>query len=197
MKKPWYAAAVTLLLLLLPVTTPWMEPEEPDFMRSHDIPWNPSSISVYDNLIRHCADSIGWDWRLLSAVVYHESRFHNEAQSPKGAVGLMQIKSKRYSTDDLLNPAANLSIGSRYLRKLQKMYGGTAASDMDAVMFALAAYNVGEGRVGQLIQETRDAGEDATRWAVVSRHLPQGHHTVSYVEKVLDTYAYYSRVYPR
>ncbi|MBO4633798.1 MAG: transglycosylase SLT domain-containing protein [Bacteroidales bacterium] len=192
-----YATVASLLLLLIPLTSPYSGPEVQEETMEDELPVNPGSISPYDHLIRHVADSIGWDWRLLSAVVYHESRFHNEAQSHKGAVGLMQILSSRYTTDYLLNPAANLTVGSRYLLKLENMFRPMAANDKDAVMFALAAYNVGEGRVRQLIRETGDAGEDATRWAVVSHHLPKGHHTVSYVENVLDTYAEYARTYPR
>lgn len=154
-----------------------------------------TSISRYDNLIRAAADSIGWDWRLLAAVVYHESRFHNEATSHKGARGLMQIRSSRYTQEELTNPARNISVGSRYLHRLEGMFPG--ATPMESVKFALAAYNYGEGNIGRLITQADTLGLDASRWNNVARLLPQGHHTVSYVNNVLDTYQYYSRVYPR
>lgn len=156
-----------------------------------------TSISQYDNLLRACADSIDWDWRLLAAVVYHESRFHNDASSSKGAKGLMQIRSQRYTDEYLLNPAANISVGSRYLYKLEKMFWDQAADPMEATKFALAAYNIGEGRVGQMIQETQEAGLDASRWDNVKLRLHEGHHTRAYVENVLNTYAYYSKLYPK
>ena len=73
------------------------------------------SLSAYDKVIKATADSLGMDWHLIAAVVYHESRFHNEAQSARGAVGLMQILSSRYSQEYLLEPANNLRVGSRYL----------------------------------------------------------------------------------
>lgn len=196
--KAWYYAALCLVLLLIPTTGGRRAGSEQAMpAQTFLAPSNPSAISPYDNLIRHYADSIGWDWRLLSAIIYHESRFHNDAQSHKGAVGLMQILSDRYTDEYLLTPANNLKVGTRYLLRLQNMYRKGAANEQDATLFALAAYNVGEGRVNQLIQETGDAGEDASRWAVVSCHLPAGHHTVSYVENVLNTYTYYTRVYPR
>lgn len=154
-----------------------------------------SSISQYDNLLRQNADSIGWDWRLLAAVVYHESRFHNEATSHKGARGLMQIRSHRYTEEELSNPARNLNIGSRYLKRLEGMFPG--ASPTESVKFALAAYNYGEGNVNRLIAQAQAQGLDATCWDQVATLLPEGHHTVSYVSNVLDTYAYYSRLYPR
>ena len=154
-----------------------------------------TSISQYDRLLKTAADSIGWDWRLLAAVVYHESRFHNEATSSKGARGLMQILSSRYSPEELDNPARNLSVGSRYLHRLEKQY--PAANPTEAVKFALAAYNLGEGRVASLISQADTLGLDASRWDNVATLLPEGHHTVSYVNNVLDTYQYYSRLYPK
>ena len=156
-----------------------------------------TSISKYDNLLRQSADSIGWDWRLLAAVVYHESRFHNEASSNKGAMGLMQIRSKRYPEEVLMNPAANIAVGSRYLSKLQGMFSENAADPTEAIKFALAAYNMGEGKVGQLIEKAQEQGLDASRWDNVKEMLHEGHHTRAYVDNVLNTYAYYSKVYPR
>jgi len=156
-----------------------------------------TSISRYDNILRNCADSIGWDWRLLAAVVYHESRFHNDASSSKGALGLMQIRSKRYTEEMLLNPSANISVGSRYLKKLEEMFSENASDPVEATKFALAAYNMGEGKVGQLIASTEAEGLDTSRWDNVKQQLPEHHHTRAYVENVLNTYAYYSKVYPR
>ena len=156
-----------------------------------------TSISQYDNILRQSADSIGWDWRLLAAVVYHESRFHNDANSSKGALGLMKIRSKRYPEEVLLKPAANIRVGSLYLSKLQKMFSDTAADPTESVKFALAAYNMGEGKVGQLIGKTEELGQDASRWDNVKEQLPDHHHTRAYVENVLNTYAYYSKLYPR
>lgn len=152
-------------------------------------------ISKYDNLLRQKADSIGWDWRLLAAVVYHESRFHSDATSHKGARGLMQIRSSRYSDEELANPARNLSVGSNYLHRLEGMFNG--ANPMECVKFSLAAYNMGEGKVSRLISQADTLGLDATRWDNVATLLPPGHHTISYVNNVLDTYQYYSRLYPR
>ena len=48
-------------------------------------------ISAYDNLIRDISEPEGNDWRLLSAIAYHESRFTPDVTSRRGAKGLMQI----------------------------------------------------------------------------------------------------------
>ena len=158
---------------------------------------NLNSISRYDNILRANADSIGWDWRLLAAVTYHESRFRNDANSSRGAIGLMQILSGRYSEEMLLNPAVNISVGARYLEKMEKRFSPTAADPHEATCFALAAYNMGEGKLSQLLERARDEGKDDSRWDSVKNYLPEGHHTRSYVDNVLNTYAYYSKLYPR
>jgi len=160
-----------------------------------------TTISSYDSLVRKYAETIGWDWRLLSAIIFRESRFHADANSHRGAVGLMQIRSSRYSTDTLLNPSVNLSVGTVYLKRLQNMFSSTAADTTECIKFTLAAYNAGEGRILQCIKTARERGEDPSRWSNVSSVIPyvpgfKGTQTKRYVEDVLNTYAFYTRFYP-
>ena len=192
--RPLAYAALTLILLLIPRKDRVPAGESPEEILAEERSGEP--LSPYDNVIKATADSLGLDWHLIAAVVYHESRFHNEAQSGRGAVGLMQVLSTRYSQEYLLEPANNLRVGGRYLKRLQKMYTPVAANPTEALKFALAAYNFGEGKVWRLIAQTEAAGLDATRWdTVAATQLPKGHHTTAYVEKVLDTYADYYRRY--
>lgn len=153
-------------------------------------------ISRYDNLIKKHAAAIGWDWRLIAAIIFCESRFNNDAVSHKGAQGLMQILSPEYTAEEMSDPDRNLEIGTRYLRRLQKMYAPVTADETECLKFVLASYNAGEGKIQRCIDQAREKGLDTTRWAPVSTILPKGHHTVSYVEKVLDTYRDYSRIFP-
>lgn len=203
-RKPLYCLLVVVLgLILTQVSGPSPDPEA-DYPATwapvHACIWAPElelgseeAISPYDHLMKTAAENIGWDWRMLAAMVYHESRFHNEAQSAKGARGLMQIISQRYEEEELLNPARNLAIGTRYLHYLEGLF--EAATPLETKKFALAAYNLGEGKVGRLIEQTRARGRDATRWENVAQELPEGHHTVAYVNKVLDTYFNYIELY--
>ncbi len=66
----------------------------------------------------------------------------------------------------------------------------------ERLKFVLASYNFGEGKIQRLMDQAKQQGLDPARWDDVSSLLPEGHHTVSYVEKVLDTYRDYSRLYP-
>jgi len=81
------------------------------------------TISPYDFTIKENAELLGWDWRLLAALIYQESRFSMGAHSSKGAVGLMQIKpstAKYYGVDDIFNPNNNIRAGVLHLIRMQK-----------------------------------------------------------------------------
>ena len=79
---------------------------------------------------------------LLEALVWQESRWHPDAVSPKGAVGLTQLMpdTARELGVDPRDPAANLYGGARYLRSLLDHFDGDLVK-------ALAAYNAGARRV--------------------------------------------------
>jgi len=94
---------------------------------------------------------------LIRAVIATESAGRAEAVSHKGAIGLMQLMPKTagdmYVTDPV-DPAQNVSGGTRYLRHLANQFGG----DM---MLTLAAYNAGPEAVKKYkgvppFAETRD-----------------------------------------
>ena len=108
-------------------------------------------------LIRANADKYGLDPAFVCAVIHTESKFREDALSPKGASGLMQITEptadwiagqigvNNYSYSGILDPALNIRLGCYYMRWLLDRYGGDA-------MLALAAYNAGIGNVDKWLQ---------------------------------------------
>ena len=82
---------------------------------------------------------------LVNSVIHAESGFNAHAVSPKGARGLMQLMpgtANQLGVNDVFDPEANVTGGSRYLRELLERY------NFDLVK-ALAAYNAGPDRVEQ------------------------------------------------
>lgn len=79
---------------------------------------------------------------LIEALVWQESRWREQAVSPKGARGLTQLMpaTARELGVDPDDPFANLEGGARYLRAQLDRFDG----DLEK---ALAAYNAGPGRV--------------------------------------------------
>ena len=83
------------------------------------------------------------DPRLVLSVIAVESNFQTGAQSPKAAMGLMQLipdTAERFNVRNAFNATQNMRGGMAYLRWLLAYYRGN-------IPYALAAYNAGEGRV--------------------------------------------------
>lgn len=81
--------------------------------------------------------------RLVSALMAVESDFNPEAQSSKGAQGLMQLMpliAQYYRVYDPFDPHQNINGGVRYLSDLLRLFN-------NRLPLALAAYNGGEGLV--------------------------------------------------
>lgn len=161
-----------------------------------------TSISPYDDIVRQNAAAMGWDWRLISALIYHESRFINESASDRGAVGLMQIVTEKISVDSLLDPSVNIAFGMQYLTRLQKMFEDVAADSTENTKFALAAFNAGEGRILDCIHFAESKGVDPSYWENIVMVLPEmpgfrGTQTIAYVRGVMETWEDYRAVYPR
>jgi len=125
-----------------------------------------STVSPYDDLIRKYAASIGWDWRMLAALIWKESSFRIEEKSARGAEGLLQMlpsTAMRFHNDDMLNPEKNISAGVKYLGRLKAMFE-PHTDGKDLTRFVLAAYSAGEGRVLDCIRYARAHGIPYSTW---------------------------------
>lgn len=98
----------------------------------------------YAAQIERAARKASVDPALVHAMIHVESRHNQDARSPKGAVGLMQVlpqTAARYGvTDPERSVDRNLEAGTRYLRDLMNRFDNR----LDLV---LAAYNAGENAV--------------------------------------------------
>ena len=133
-----------------------------------------AQISPYDSLIRVHADSLGWDWHLLAAVIYQESRFHIEAVSPRGAAGLMQMMPRtaaHYGVTDPLDPEMNIAAGAQLLGNLIRRYYKVGDNMTERYKYALAAYNAGNGRIDDCIAVARHLGVDTGYWINIVNHV--------------------------
>lgn len=79
---------------------------------------------------------------LLEAVAWAESRFRQEALSPDGAQGVMQLMPETAAElgVNAADAEQNVRGGARYLRQMLQMFDGD-------IELALAAYNAGPGAV--------------------------------------------------
>ena len=168
-----------------------------------------SRISPYDATLRAAARELQWDWRLLAALIYTESKFSLTAESRRGAFGLMQIVPEPGERDALLDPLNNLEHGAAHIKRLQRYFrskGMEPGDDLDHIV--VAAYNAGEGRLTDLMSLAELKGLDPTNWENIREVIPMmaehadsietvargrfyGGETLAYVDTVFTFYNIY------
>lgn len=176
-------------------------------------------ISAYDNIIRNISEKEGHDWRLMSAIAYHESRFTPDITSRSGARGLMQIMpsvARQFDvpTERIANPETNIWLANKLMSKIMSTLRFPAGtSDKDRMSIILASYNSGIGHVNDARRLARLNGENPNSWEVVARYLqlkadPEyyesevvkcgrftgSRQTLAYVNDVIGRYDKYCRI---
>jgi len=169
-------------------------------------------ISVYDELIQENAKSLGWDWRLLAAVVYKESAFDTTALSYAGAQGLLQLMPvtlERFGVTNPNDPVESLRGGVKYLQYLDKFWLERVPETNERIKFILASYNIGQGHVEDAWRLTLKYRKNTQSWQEVANFLnlksdpkyyrdpvvksgyAKGHIAVNYVRDVLGLFQSY------
>ena len=79
----------------------------------------------------------GFDWRLITALMFQESQFNPKANSYAGAQGLMQMipaTAELMGVSDINNPESSIDGGVRYLNYLRtKFEDSILLQDQDVV----------------------------------------------------------------
>ena len=149
-------------------------------------------------LFRKYGAQYRFDYLMLAAQGYQESRLDQNARSHAGAVGLMQVMpdtGKAMKVGDIAKPEANVHAGVKYMRTLYDRYFDDEGMDeQNRTLFAMAAYNAGPGRIRALRAEAQKKGLDPHQWfnhveLVAARRV--GHETVSYVRNIYKYYIAY------
>jgi membrane-bound lytic murein transglycosylase F len=176
-------------------------------------PARTGTLSAYDSLFQLYAERYDFDWRLIAAQAYQESRFRPQARSFAGAVGLMQVMpgtARELGFDSPLDPETSVHAGVKYLRRLYDRLDELSSSS-ERTWFALAAYNAGFGHLRDARRLAGELGRDPDRWfgqveAVMpllarARYYRQARfgycrcgEPVAYVRAIRDRYRAYSDV---
>lgn len=141
-----------------------------------------------------------FDYLLIAAQAYQESRINQKLKSSAGAVGVMQIKpttaaDPNVSITDVHSMQANIHAGVKYLRFISDRYfSDNKFDDLNRHLFAFAAYNAGPARIQQLRTKAGKQGLDPNQWfnnveIVAGREV--GRETVDYVRNILKYWVAY------
>lgn len=169
-------------------------------------------ISKYDDLFKKYAPKIGWDWRLMAAQAFQESRFKPNARSWVGARGLMQIMPRtaagyKARVSQLGDPEVSVRVATDLISDLDRYLTNYVPNDKERLKFVIAAYNVGIAHVYDAIALAKKYGLNPEVWddnvskAILMKMNPayyndpvvkygycRGTETVEYVEKITDFY---------
>jgi len=172
------------------------------------------SISPFDDLFKKYAPLIGWDWHLLAAVAFHESRFDASEVSHSGAAGLMQLMPRTANNFGLnrktvLDPELNIEAGVQYIKSLNLSFHKVENKE-ERLKFILAGYNSGPAHIFDAMALASKHGRNPHVWfnhveyylgkknepefyndPVVKFGYFGGKQTVRYVQNTLDTYKKY------
>lgn len=157
--------------------------------------------SLYDIYFRKYSKQyfgIGFPWEWFKAQSIAESSLRENAISPVGARGLMQvmpgtfkdIKRKQSSILSIDDPKWNIAAGIYYDSTLYKQWSSPRPF-VDRMSFMLGSYNAGLGNPLKAQKECKKAKDKGcNEWEVVAKYAPQisswrHDETLHYVDKIM------------
>jgi membrane-bound lytic murein transglycosylase MltF len=154
-------------------------------------------------LIKTYAQRYEFDWLLISAQAYQESRLDQAKRSPVGAVGIMQVmpqtaKDPNVAIDDIALAEPNVHAGIKYLRFLRDRYfDDPGLTALDRTLFSFAAYNAGPGNVRKARRRAESLGLDPNVWldnVEIAAAMAISREPVTYVRNIYKYYVAYRSV---
>jgi membrane-bound lytic murein transglycosylase MltF len=146
------------------------------------------------------AGQYDFDWLMVAALAYQESRIDQSARSSTGAIGVMQVLPSTAADPNVSIPnikklESNIHAGVKYLRFLRNRYFENEPMDeANKTLFTFAAYNAGPAKVTRLRKQAQQAGLDPNIWfrnveIIAARKI--GRETVHYVSNIYKYYTAY------
>jgi membrane-bound lytic murein transglycosylase MltF len=151
-------------------------------------------------LFKKYAADYNFDYLLLVAQGYQESRLDQSVKSPVGAVGIMQVMPKTAASQpvnvpNIQNVDANIHAGVRMIHFLVNDYfNEPGLNQLNRTLFAIASYNAGPAKIARCRQLAKDMGYDPNKWfgnVEVATAKLVGRETTQYVANIYKYYVAY------
>ncbi|MFO8057141.1 MAG: transporter substrate-binding domain-containing protein [bacterium] len=170
-------------------------------------------LSPYDDIVKKYAEKYAFDWKLIVAQMFQESKFKTRARSWAGARGLMQIMPRTARELVLWNihrPEDNIHAGVKYMSRMRSRFDSRLPLEVRN-NFALASYNAGYGHVNDARKLAQSLKMEPDKWfnnvekamLLLSRHryyrharfgYVRGREPVNYVREIRNRHAAYIRM---
>jgi membrane-bound lytic murein transglycosylase MltF len=173
-----------------------------------DFDWAKNALAADDykrfqdvvGIFQKFGEQYGFDFLMVAAQGYQESRLDQSARSRAGAIGVMQLlpstaKDPNVGIPDISKVESNIHAGVKYLDFIRSRYFSDPEIDrFNQTLFAFAAYNAGPARVRNLRDKAAQQGYNPNVWfdnveVIAAREI--GHETVQYVANILKYYIAY------
>jgi membrane-bound lytic murein transglycosylase MltF len=150
---------------------------------------------------RKYSDQYEFDWLVIAAQAYQESRIDQSVKSSAGAVGVMQIKpstAAEVGVPNVNDLDSNIHAGVKYIRFLVDRYYKDEPMDrLNRGLFAFASYNAGPAKVRRMRAKAKEMGLNPNVWfnnvELVAGEVI-GRETVDYVSNIYKYYTAYRAI---
>lgn len=168
----------------------------------------------YVEIFKKYASTSGFDWELLAAIAFCESRFKNNLVSRFGASGIMQVmpssaRAVGVNDDALQDPDTNVKAAVKIMLSMWKALENKIADPEERLKFMIASYNSGLGHIYDSMNIASNTGLDPEKWngnvsvGALMKSRPEfynapevkhgyfrGKETLEFVDKVMLVYRY-------
>ncbi len=163
-------------------------------------------FDAVDELFQRYATRYQFDYLMLMAQGYQESKLDQSVRSRAGAIGIMQLlpstaKGRPIFIPNVEEVEPNIHAGVKYLRFIVDSYLDDPAIDpVNRLLFAFASYNAGPNRIARIRRQAAAHGFDPNQWfgeveLLVSAQV--GREPVQYVRNIYKYYLAYTEIRKR
>lgn len=175
-------------------------------------------LSPYDEILKRESEKIGWDWRLISAVIYQESKFETWKRSWAGAFGIFQFMpstATSYGISPNSSAEAQIVAGVKKLKKNYEQWLEVIPDSTECINFTLATFNAGRAHIDDaralcgvydlndqvwddnVAEMIKNLGKPTYyRNKVVKYGYCRGTETYKYVSEILQRFEEYKAAFP-
>lgn len=155
------------------------------------------------DFIKKYAGEYDFDWLMIVAQGYQESKLDHTKRSAAGAIGVMQIlpstaADPNVNIPDIKKIEPNIHAGVKYLRFLKERYFTSDDIDpLNQVLFAFAAYNAGPASISRARKKAVKMGLDPNSWfgeTEIAAAKSISREPVVYVRNIYKYYVAYKQI---